>query len=182
MEIMNYLQQNGLSSVLVRSNQYAPVDELRRMISNKNIRPIWKSTFGSYNLLKYTLLPGRLTGGDWYNPYSESLHIYSDNPVVAISSATYAADLNTRVNPGAYAALKDVPLAGLGHETTSTKLALDWYEGKSPQEYDTARAILYPNLGATYGSQLASFIPYGGVVGKLVGGGLGRLAAHLQTR
>ena len=77
LEITNYLEQNGLSDVMVRSNQYAPRDEFRRMIANDKIRPIWKMSFGSYNWLKYTLLPGRLTGGDWYNPYSESLHILS---------------------------------------------------------------------------------------------------------
>ena len=84
MEIVNYLEHNGLGSVLVRSNQYAPFDELKRMFANDQIRPIWKSTFGTYNLLKYTLLPGRLLGGDWYNPYSNSLHVYSDVPTLAI--------------------------------------------------------------------------------------------------
>jgi len=148
MEITNYLEQNGLNSVLVRSNQYAPVDELKRMISNKKIRPIWKSTFGSYNLLKYTLLPGRLTGGDWYNPYSQSLHVYSDSPAVVISRATYAEDIRNRVNP----------------------------------QYESAREVLYPNLGASYGSQLASFIPYGEVVGRIIGGGVGRLANKVETR
>lgn len=182
MEITNYLEQTGLNSVLVRSNQYAPVDELRRMISNKKIRPIWKSTFGTYNLLKYTLLPGRLTGGDWYNPYSESLHVYSDSPAVVISRATYAQDIRSRVNPGAYAAIKDVPLAGLGHETTATKLALDWYQGRSPEQYESAREVLYPNLGASYGGQLASFIPYGEVVGRIIGGGVGKLANKVETR
>ena len=182
MEITNYLEQTGLNSVLVRSNQYAPVDELKRMISNKKIRPIWKSTFGTYNLLKYTLLPGRLTGGDWYNPYSESLHVYSDSPAVVISRATYAQDIRSRVNPGAYAAIKDVPLAGLGHETTATKLALDWYQSRSPEQYESAREVLYPNLGASYGGQLASFIPYGEVLGRIIGGGVGQLADKLQTR
>ena len=54
MEIVNYLEQNGLDSVLVRSNQYAPFGEFKRMVANDRIRPIWKSTFGTYNLLKYT--------------------------------------------------------------------------------------------------------------------------------
>lgn len=181
-EITNYLEQNGLNSVLVRSNQYAPRDEYWRMVNNPNIRPFWKATFGNYNLLKYTLLPGRITGGDWYNPYTNSLHVYSDTPIVAISRAAYAQDLNSRVNPGAYAAMKDIPLVGLGHETTATKLTLQHYQGKSPAEYAAAREILYPSLGASWGGQLASFVPYGQVVGKLVGGGLGRLTNHLQTR
>ncbi len=182
MEITNYLEQNQLNYVLVRSNQYAPLNELKRMISNKKIRPIWKSTFGSYNLLKYTLLPGRLTGGDWYNPYTESLHVYSDSPAVVISRATYAQDIRNRLNPGAYAAIKDLPLAGLGHETLATKLALDWYENSSPESYESAKEVLYPNLGASYGGQLASFIPYGEVLGKIIGGGVGRLANKVKTR
>ena len=181
-EITNYLEQNGLNSVLVRSNQYAPIDEYKRMVANKKIRPVWKATFGNYNMLKYTLLPGRLTGGDWYNPYSDSLHVYSDNPIVAISRATYAKDLQSRLNPGAYAAVKDVPLAGLGHETTATKMALQYYETQSPEQYEAAREILYPSLGASYGGQLASFVPYGEVVGRLVGGGIGRLTNKFQSR
>ena len=40
MEITNYLEQNGLYSVMVRSNQYAPGSELIRMIRNDKIRPI----------------------------------------------------------------------------------------------------------------------------------------------
>lgn len=182
MQITNYLEQNGLSTVLVRSNQYAPLSEYKRMVTNTKIRPIWKATFGNYNLLKYTLLPGRLLGGDWYNPYSDSLHVYSDTPVVAISRAAYAQDINTRVNPGAYAAIKDVPLAGLGHETTATKLALRYYENQTPEQYEAARDLLYPSLGASYGGQLASFVPYGDVVGRLVGGGLGRLTNKVQRR
>ena len=182
MEITNYLEQNGLNNVLLRSNQYAPLSEYKRMVTNKKIRPIWKATFGNYNLLKYTLLPGRLLGGDWYNPYSDSLHVYSDAPVVAISRAAYAQDIASRVNPGAYAAIKDVPIAGLGHETTATKLTLRHYENQSPEQYQAARDLLYPSLGASYGSQFASFVPGGEVVGRLVGGGIGRLTNKIQRR
>jgi len=180
-EISNYLEQNGLSSVLIRSNQYAPVDEWRRMVANKRIRPVWKATFGNYNLLKYTLLPGRLTGGDWYNPYTDSLHVYSDTPVLAVSRAAYAKDVRTRVNPGAYAAIKDIPLAGLSHDTTATKIAMEWYEAH-PDQLESAQAILYPGYGASVGGQLASFFPYGEVIGRVVGGGLGQVANKIQNR
>lgn len=181
MAVVNYLEQNRLGSVLVRSNQYSPIGELRRTIANDRIRPIWKTTFGTYNLLKYTLLPGRLTGGDWYNPYSDSLHIYSDEPTLAISRAAYAQDLRTRVNPGAYAAIKDIPVAGLAHETTATQLALQWYEDK-PDQIDNAREILLPSYGASVGGQIASFVPYGEVVGRMIGGGAGRIASEVKKR
>ena len=65
-QVLNYLHDQQLDSVMVRINQYAPLDEWKRMVANKNIRPIWKLTAGNYNLLKYTLIPGRITGGDWY--------------------------------------------------------------------------------------------------------------------
>ena len=181
MEITNYLEANGLNSVLVRSNQYDPVGEMKRMISNDEIRPFWKATFGGYNWLKYTLLPGRLTGGDWYNPYSKTLNVYSDTPVLLVSQATYAQDVSSRVNPGAYAAIKDIPLAGLSHETTATKLAEQWYAAKSPEQLAEARKTLYPSYGASVGSQIASFFPYGEVIGRFVGGGLGQLANKVQT-
>ena len=181
MEIVNYLEHTGLSSVLVRSNQYAPLGEFKRMLANDQIRPIWKSTFGTYNLLKYTLVPGRLFGGDWYNPYSNSLHVYSDVPTLAISRATYAQDMRTRVNPGAYAAIKDIPFVGLTHDTTATQLALQWYEDK-PEELDAAREILLPSYGAAVGGQVASLLPYGEVVGRLLGGGAGRIASEIKNR
>ena len=181
MEIVNYLEHNGLGSVLVRSNQYAPFDELKRMFANDQIRPIWKSTFGTYNLLKYTLLPGRLLGGDWYNPYSNSLHVYSDVPTLAISRAAYAQDVRNRVNPGAYAAIKDIPFAGLSHETTATQLALQWYEDK-PTELESAREILLPSYGASVGAEFTSLLPYGEVVGRILGGGVGRIASEIKNR
>ena len=180
MEIVNYLEQNRLNSVLVRSNQYAPLGELKRTVANDRIRPIWKSTFGTYNLLKYTLLPGRLVGGDWYNPYSNSLHVYSDNPTVAISRAAYAQDVDSRMNPGAYAAIKDIPFVGLAHETTATQLSLQWYENQ-PEKIEEAREILLPSYGASVGGQLASVVPYGEVVGRLVGGGAGKIASKIQN-
>ena len=100
---------------------------------------------------------------------------------MAISRAAYAQDVRARVNPGAYAAIKDIPFAGLSHETTATQLALQWYEDK-PEEIESAREILLPSYGASVGSQIASIVPYGEVVGRVLGGGAGRLASEIQNR
>ena len=53
--IVNYLQQNGLGSTLVRVNQYDPVDEWRRLVANKRMAAPWRYTVGTYDWLKYTL-------------------------------------------------------------------------------------------------------------------------------
>ena len=175
MALSNYLIENQLQDVLVRSNQYDPIGEWRRMKNNDDIRPVWRATIGNYNLLKYTLLPGRLTGGDWYNPYSNTINLYSDIPSLAVSEAAYAYDIRTRLNPGAYAAAKEIPFVGLAHGTTATKNTLAYYENNLPGQYQEARDILEPNNGAAIGGQLLSFIPYGSFAGRLVGSGVGRL-------
>ena len=179
-QVSQYLQDHQLDSVLVRSNQYDPVGEWKRMVANKNIRPVWKLTAGNYNLLKYTLLPGRITGGDWYNPYSETLNLYSDVAPLAVSTAAYAQDIQSRTNPGAYAALKEIPGVGLKHDTTATMLAIDWYANQHPDQLESAENVLYPNYGASWGGQLGSFLPYGGVVGRLAGGLVGRAANEVR--
>ena len=175
MALSNFLIENQMQDVLVRSNQYDPIGEWRRMKDNDGIRPIWRMTVGNYNLVKYTLLPGRLTGGDWYNPYTNTLNLYSDIPPLAISKAAYAYDIRTRINPGAYAAAKEIPIVGLAHGTTATRNALAYYENNRPEELQQARDILEPSNGANWGGQLLSFVPYGSFAGRLIGSGVGRL-------
>lgn len=175
-QVVQYLQDQQLDSVLVRSNQYNPWDEWKRMVDNKSIHPLWKLTAGNLNLLKYTLLPGRITGGDWYNPYSQTLNLYSDVPPLAISSAAYASDIQSRVNPGAYAALKEIPGVGLKHDTTATMLAMDWYAKENPEQLESAKDVLYSNYGASWGGQIGAFVPYGEVIGRLAGGLTGQAA------
>ena len=84
------------------------------------------------------------------------------------------------MNPGAYAAIKDIPFVGLAHETTATQLSLQWYENQ-PEKIEEAREILLPSYGASVGGQLASVVPYGEVVGRLVGGGAGKIASKIQN-
>ena len=179
-QIVNYLEDQQLDSVLVRVNQYDPVGEFKRMHANKHIRPAWKLTAGSYNWLKYTLLPGRITGGDWYNPYSQTLNLYSDVAPLAISRAAYAQDIRSRVNPGAYAAISEIPGVGLKHETTATQLAIEWYAQRRPDQLEAAKNVIYPNYGASWGGQLGAFLPYGEVLGRLAGGLAGRAANEFR--
>ena len=182
-ELTGFLEQNGLNEVLVRVNQYDPVGEWKRLLTNGRIRPFWRATAGTYDMLKYTFLPGRLTGGDWYNPYTDTINLYSDLPEIAISEAALAADIRSRLNPGAYATIKEIPFVGLTHEKRSTEATLNFFEqNHSPQRYEQARNILIPNYGADWGGQLASFLPYGAVIGRIVGGTTARVAEVFARR
>ena len=182
-ELSNYMVANGLNETLVRVNQYDPIGEWKRLLTNRRIRPVWRFTFGSYDTLKYTFLPGRLLGGDWYNPFTDTINLYSDLPEIAISEAAYAVDVRTRLNPGAYSALKEIPFVGLSHETTSTETTLAHFESlDDPERYEQARNVLIPNYGADWGGQVAAFLPYGTVIGRIVGGATARVADSVSSK
>ena len=85
----------------VRINQYNPVDEWKRLVKNKSIHAGWRYTFGAYALTKYTLTPGRLFGNDEYNPFTNSISLYSDRPSIALREGAHAKQALEANYPGA---------------------------------------------------------------------------------
>src|SRR6478609_1055460 len=80
--IAEYLAVNDLTSVKLRLNQYAPRDEWRRLVANKAVGPGWRYTFGAIEWVGDAIFPGRVFGGDNYNPYTNTMNIYSDVPAI----------------------------------------------------------------------------------------------------
>ena len=91
-----YLKANGLRQVKVRLNQYEPRDEWRRLVRNSAMPGFWRYTFGVLTCAEYTALPGRLFGGDCYNPYTNSVSIYSDHRAIALHECAHAKDFAGR--------------------------------------------------------------------------------------
>ncbi len=85
--VTEYLAVNALDTTRVRINQYAPGDDWRRLVKNKRVAAPWRYTFGAVATLYETVLPGRLIGGDHYNPYTDTIHLYSDVPAIALHEA-----------------------------------------------------------------------------------------------
>jgi hypothetical protein len=135
----NYIRENNLRSVKVRFNQYAPISELKRIWRNDHINPAIKYTFGLIGWFSYTLLPERifagLFGGDHYNPFSNSVHIYSDLPSIAIHEGGHAKDFNSREFKTMYAAIYSIPIIGaLYHEAVATDDTLAYFQEKEDDE------------------------------------------------
>lgn len=179
--LLQYMDRNGLGDSLVRINQYDPWDEWKRLTSNKRISPGWRSTVGVYNGLKYTLLPGRIVGGDWYNPFTDTIHVYSDIAPLVISRAAYAKDMRSQKYPGTYAATQELPLVGMVHETRATRDALAHAEQfGTDEERAESQRILSPDYGSSWGGQIASFLPLGTPLGRLAGAAVGHAANQFQ--
>ena len=98
--LQEYLDANKLDRVKVRLNQYAPLDEWRRLRGNKSVAPGWQYTLGTLATLGYTVLPGRILGGDNYNPFTNTINLYSDHPAIALHEAGHAKDFSRRTYKG----------------------------------------------------------------------------------
>lgn len=174
-----YLARNGLSTVRVRLNQYRPLDDWRRLVRNDSVGAPWRYTFGALSVLGETVLPGRIFGGDHYNPYTDTIHIYSDIPSIAIHEGAHAKDFARRKWKGTYAAAYTLPVVPLYHESLANSDAIAYWEafGSPEQQIEGAR-IYYPSYGTYVGSAGGTFFP--AIGGPLYYGSL--LAGHAAGR
>lgn len=163
-EVATYAKLNELDGICVRVNQYAPLDEWKRLTNNDRISPGWRYTVGALSLVGYTLVPGRIIGVDNYNPYTNSVYVYSDVPALAIEAAAYAKDVRNRELPGTYAAVNALPVVSIWHETINTQDTLDYLQAHGTfEEQREGVAILYPNYGASVGGAFGSLFGFSGL-------------------
>lgn len=175
--LLSYMDTNSLNGSLVRINQYDPWGEWKRLTSNRTVSPGWRYTAGVYSQLKYALLPGRIFGGDWYNPFTDTVHVYSDITPLVISRTAYAKDVRSRRYPGTYAVTQALPFIGMMHHTLAVADAQDYVDQYGSQaEQEESHGVLYPDYGGSWGSQIAGFVPFGAPIGRLTGAAVGHVA------
>lgn len=181
-EITNYLEDRGLDDTVVRVNQYAPLKEWNRLVQNRKVGPGWRYTIGTLHLIKYTVLPGRIFGHDEYNPYSDSLYVYSDMPSLGLVEAAYAKDVQGRNLPGTYAAIQDLPGVALWHETLATREVITYVRiHGSKEEIEKVRHDLYARYGMETAGVVGQFAPDGAGLFTVVGAVGGHAVAAGQN-
>jgi len=170
-DYLNYRPEN-LRHVKIRLNQWAPFDDLGRLWSNKKVAWPYRLLIGlPVTLVFEVLLPGRLLGGDHYNPYTNTIHLYSDLPPISIHEAGHAYDFANQRLPGTYALLRFLPFVELLQELKATDEAITYFTETNDRENElSSYKILYPAFGTYAGQHFIS--PYGLVavaVGHLAG-------------
>lgn len=179
--IADYLAKNELTSVKVRLNQYHPGDDWRRLVANDSVGAGWRYTLGTLSVLGETILPGRIFGGDHFNPFTNTIHLYSDVPAVAVHEAGHAKDFAQRTWKGTYAAAYLLPGVPLYHEALATNDALGYLLTEADEQTQKdAYEILYPAYGTYVGSALGGvFNGYGTYLACVLGGhALGRMKSR----
>lgn len=175
---VEFLEAHDVDEVMVRVNQYDPLGEWRRLRENDELGAGWRYTVGSVYTLGYTLFPGRVFGGDWYNPFTNSMHLYSDIPALAMEQAAYAKDVRQRETPGVYASTNALPIVGLLQDTRTKDEVYRYVDANGDlSERKEARRVLEPRLGAQIGGDIGSVAPGrglwalgGAVFGHFTGG------------
>jgi len=179
-EVTSYVDCRGLHATKVRVNQYDPVGEWKRLVANKEVGAGWRYTVGALSTLGYTVFPGRIFGHDNYNPYTDTLSVYSDAPPLALAEAAYAKDVRQRNYPGTYATVQHLPLVAMWHETLATQETLRYTSAEgSRDEPAKVRRLLYARYGMELGGAVGNALSSPGVgVGVSLFPGAGAVAGH----
>lgn len=157
--VVQFCREHELGDTKIRINGYQVADEWRRTFSNTNIHPFWRFPFGFLAWVQYTILPGRFFGGDNYNPYSNTINLYSDLKPVALHEAGHAQDFAKQQYKGFYAALYMVPFVNLYHEAAATSTALSYIQTFKPvEEQRDAYRLLYPAYSTYIGGNVGDFV------------------------
>jgi hypothetical protein len=158
----DYIEQNNLPHVKVRANQYAPLEDWRRLRNNKTVAWPWRYSLGTLSVAGEAILPGRIWGGDHFNPFTQTIHLHSDVPAIALHEAAHAKDFTRRKYQGSYAAA--YLFVPLWHETLATEDVFAYLdERQDPNAIAEANRILYPAYGTYVGNAIGGFVPGGGV-------------------
>lgn len=158
--VAGYIAENDLHHVKVRLNQYAPLDDWRRLRRNKTVGWGYRYTLGVLSLAGETILPGRIFGGDHFNPFTSTVHIYSDVPAIGLHEAAHAKDFSRRDYPGTYALVYLLPIVPLWHERIATGDVIDYVQWTEDEQLlREAYRVLYPAYGTYVGGALGYVMP-----------------------
>ena len=176
-KLIAYLEENDLNDVLVRVNQYDPKGEWRRLRANHRVAPGWRYTAGLLSMAHYTLIPGRVFGGDQYNPFTNTLYLNSDVSAVVLHEAAYAKDVHSRSLPGSYAVFNELPVMSLWRHTFGVNDVLGYARTNDDWtvERETYR-VVYPQMGVHSMALTGTFVPFWEGIAFTVGGAA---AGHL---
>ena len=150
--IAGYLADNELDHVKVRINQYAPLGDWQRLRRNQTVGWPLRYTIGTLSVAAEAVFPGRLLGGDHYNPWTATIHLYSDVPAIALHEGGHAKDFARREWPGLYAVAFGLPISELYPEAIATGDALAYAERMDDESLVAeGHRILYPAYGTYVG-------------------------------
>jgi len=183
--LVEYLDVNQLCRVKVRVNQYAPGGEYSRLFRNPDVGGGWRYTLGLLTVTLYTVFPERVFGGDNYNPFTNTIHIYSDESAIALHEGAHAKDFAETTYKGLYAAVRILPIVPLYQEGVATGDAVSYLRAEDPPKEPPAYPLLWSAWTTYLAGEATQWLVEGPIVYAIVipaawiGRGVGTVHAWL---
>ena len=148
------LADGGSASTHISINEYNPKIIWQRTFQNDKSSILTKLTLGTMTALVYTVLPGRLlyAPGDHYNPFADTVVLYSDNLDIALHEAGHAVDFSEKqknhIGPGLYSLARFFFPIKLYQEAVATGKAFEFTaEHGTSEDVRSSYALLFPAFG-----------------------------------
>lgn len=159
-----FISEHGLEGLRVRINEYAPLEDLGRLFTSGRTNILLRLLFGLPTWLATTLSCGRLFGGDHYNPWTDTVNLFSSHTGIALHELGHVLDFRRRTFPGLYALTRYIPGVALYQEYLASKYAIDFMRARGMHEEELrALRILYPAYSTYVFGALVELFPSAGI-------------------
>lgn len=148
-----YLMQHGITNINIDVREYNPSEQWRRLVSNRDVAPVWKYTAGTLQHIEYCLLPGRVLHRDNYNLFTKTLSINSTQPEQSLYASATAKYLHSKKSPGAFATACHLPVVPLYRDYYVANDVLSY--ARHNQDWELEKQ-LYPQIYGSFGGDLVS--------------------------
>ena len=106
------------------------------------------------------IFPGRIFGGDHYNPITNSVHIFSNHPAIILHELGHALDYRNRKYPGIYSFFGFVPIVSLYKEFVASKFVFNFLKKKKYYKEELAAyRTLFPAYSTYVAGSIFEYIP-----------------------
>lgn len=174
-----FLKHHELTDVKVRLNQWAPHKEIKRLILNPHIAWPYKIIFFPSTLITSTLARpfSGLLISDYFDPGSNTIHIFSDAVAIALHEAGHALDFSRQEYKGTYGLARILPGMNLFQEAVASEEAILYLERTEQyEELLESYKVLYPAYSTYIISYISSSPP--AYIGAIL---IGHWAGHFKA-
>ena len=148
LKIMNdYLEDNDLKALNIEFQTESPKEDWHRLQANAAINPLFKYSLGSANWFGYLIIKPSIWGKSYYDPYTNTLHINSNNPIEILAELSQAKIIQRQNYPGLYALGSKLPFIAIWAQKQKTNEMLAY--AKSKQDWELEKATyrkMYPSM------------------------------------
>ena len=159
-DLRGFIDRYAIDDVHIRLNAWMPLDELARLWSNRRVSIVLRATIGMLSWVAYCLNIGRLFGGDHYNPFSDTVNLYSNNRSIALHELGHVKDFRSVRYPGGYALLRMLPVVSLWQEYLASLFAVQYLRELGDHDEELAAyRLLFPAYSTYVFGALLEWFP-----------------------